>query len=159
MKRNIKLILTMLLGMSTLCLNAQDGKTDPKSVAESIEQKEYTIDVDWAMPSSGRNVNLTPSYTFKVSKDSVYTHLPFFGRSYNSSYNEEVGITMESPLENYSSESVEKRNKNMTKISFKARYDGCSYDIKITIYPSGEANIYISPSNKSSISYRGQMVL
>ncbi len=62
-------------------------------IKKLIEAENYVFIAQMALPMSGGNRHLTPEYEVEVSKDTINSYLPFFGRAYSASMNpDDAGI-------------------------------------------------------------------
>ena len=77
-----KLILMLILGGFAAIPSWAQNKSSQDEIKKIAESKEYTIDVNIALPMRGRNIPLTSHYSLEIKKDSVISQLPYFGRGY-----------------------------------------------------------------------------
>ena len=63
---------------------AQNNTESEALVARAIETQNYVFKARQAMPSAGRTRQLNTDYDLRVSKDSVASWLPYFGRAYQA---------------------------------------------------------------------------
>src|SRR5690606_29028073 len=71
---------------------------------ELINKQHYIFNVTSATSQGGRTIQLTSEYELIVSKDSIISFLPFFGRAFSAPYNPtDGGIKFTSKDFNYSS--------------------------------------------------------
>jgi hypothetical protein len=81
-----------LLAFATLPFshtNAQDTKQDKAAAKKAaiknlVDGQNYVFVAQSATPMSGRLRQLTSDYDMKVTKNSVITYLPYFGRAYQA---------------------------------------------------------------------------
>ena len=66
------------------------------------------------------------------------------------------GLNFSAPLSEYTSTYSKKGN---AKITLKVRNEEDNYLYNITIYPNGSSNIQVTPTNRQSISFSGEMDL
>lgn len=84
MKKIFPLLFVCLL---VFCAGCKTKVLTPKQLAEKaeniekIEGQKFVFTPMSAQPMRGRNINLSPMYSLSVSKDTIYSYLPFFGRS------------------------------------------------------------------------------
>lgn len=123
-----------------------------KVIDALVASKEYEFVADMAYPQGTRSISLTTNPNFlRFQKDTIHSEMPFFGRAFNIGYGGDGGLSFKGPIKDYS---IKKGKKNYTiKASVKGNTD--TYDIFLTIYFEGSANLSISSTNRSSISYRG----
>lgn len=156
--RLLFLIGTVLLaGGQSLFAQSKKEKSEQKEkeVKEVIESKQFTINVDRALPMGGRSVNLTTSYSLEMRGDSAISYLPYFGRAYTAPYGGGNGMRFEKEVADYQ---CTYNKKGVAKIQFVARTDEDTYRFAIQVYPNGSASINVTPVNKQSITYQGELV-
>ena len=76
--------------------------------------------------------------------------------AYNVPYGGGKGLNFSAPLSEYTSTYSKKGN---AKITLKVRNEEDNYLYNITIYPNGSSNIQVTPTNRQSISFSGEMDL
>lgn len=159
--RFLPLITIVLLLMS--CGGSQEVITpeerqELEELTRKIESQEFEIVHQWANPQGGASISLisNPNY-IRVNGENVKLFLPYFGvRHSGGGPGNEGGIKYEGPLENFK---VEQRMKQQdVLVSFEGQNEN-NEQLKflITIYPNGNANTSVSSSQRSSISYRGEL--
>lgn len=154
-----KLILMGLICMiATMPATAQSRNEKKarieRAVKEAIDSQTYKINVDRMQPMRGRSRTLTTNYSLKVSNDSVYSYLPYFGVAYNIPYGGGKGLVFSEPIIEYKTKELKK---GRMQIDFKTRSEGDNYEYSLTIYPNGSTTIHVQSSNRQSISYTGDM--
>lgn len=152
-------LLACVVGVGNISLvNAQDkqGKKEQteQAVRQKVDSNHYKINVNRAYPMKGGSKMLTSSYSLEVKNDSVYSYLPYFGVAYNIPYGGGKGLNFNAPLSDYE---LEYNKKGAAKIKFKSRNDEDTYTYNVTIYPDGGTNIQVTPVNRQSISFSGDM--
>jgi len=153
MKANkLFLLAGLLLSGSMIPITAQNKKEKKQqreqAVREAVDAKAYKINVDRVMPMKGGSKHLTSDYSLEIRNDSVYSYLPYFGVG--------KGLNFSAPLSEYTSTYSKKGN---AKITLKVRNEEDNYLYNITIYPNGSSNIQVTPTNRQSISFSGEMDL
>lgn len=149
------LLVFFLAGPSLWAQSKQEKKAQrEKEVKEWIDGKRFTIEVDRALPLRGRSVHLTSPYSLEVRGDSVLSYLPYFGRAYSLPYGGGNGMRFEEPMTDYA---VTYDKKGKTILLFDTKTDDDKYTFYIEIYPNGSATIQVTPVNRQSISYYGEL--
>ena len=161
MKANkLFLLASLLLSGSMIPITAQNKKEKKQqreqAVREAVDAKAYKINVDRVMPMKGGSKHLTSDYSLEIRNDSVYSYLPYFGVAYNVPYGGGKGLNFSAPLSEYTSTYSKKGN---AKITLKVRNEEDNYLYNITIYPNGSSNIQVTPTNRQSISFSGEIDL
>lgn len=151
----------IMLGIVSLfggqSLIAQDKKSEKaQRVKELIDSGKYKVEVDRALPMGGRSVNLTSSYGIEIKGDSIYSHLPYYGRAYSVPYGGGSGLSFDKPITDYK---VTYDEDDKATITFSSRSDDDRYELRVQIYSNGTATIYVQPTNRQSITYHGDILL
>ena len=92
MKLHTQLTGAFILAFLIFCgrpANAQDTKKDKDAakaaaIKNLVDSQNYVFIAQSAMPMSGTIRQLTPDYDLKVSKTSIVSYLPYFGRAYTA---------------------------------------------------------------------------
>ncbi|MDD6210310.1 MAG: DUF4251 domain-containing protein [Bacteroidales bacterium] len=153
---HIRILVILSLLLNITAGYAGPGKEKDGSAAtvyESVANKNYTIDVNRALPMRGKAVSLTSGYALAIEGDSVTSDLPYFGVAHNAPYGGSESLRFKSTAEEYS---VKLTKKKMTRIEFKTRSNDDYYTFKIDISPNGTATIYVSSAYKQGITFYGK---
>lgn len=157
-KRIFTCLLAIILGI-TLQLNAQSKKQKKeetqKAIRELIEAQKIKVEVDIAYPMRGNSRNLTSNYSVEIRNDSVFSYLPYFGIAYSVPYGGGKGLIFNERITDYK---LTFDKKGTAKIRFKTRTEEDSFIYLISIYISGSASINVTPTNRQSISFRGEFI-
>lgn len=166
-------IFSAVLPLMLLASAFADGVSSPSSTyfvqdraiesIADISEAVYDIEVIAALPSGRGQVILTSPYSLKVSRDTVESALPYYGRAYNVPYGGGRGLFFSGRPEEYSD--VETKP-GQRKISFKVRTDEDLCSFAVTIDCRGDkqggedctAFITVSSGQRQTISYRGRVV-
>ncbi len=149
-----KLILMLILGGFAAIPSWAQNKSSQDEIKKIAESKEYTIDVNIALPMRGRNIPLTSHYSLEIKKDSVISQLPYFGRGYNIPYDGGEGLNFEAPIEEYTVKTDKKGN---IQVEFSTRSQDDALDYRIKIFENGSSTIDVSMQNRQSISFIGEL--
>jgi hypothetical protein len=121
-------------------------------VDSMITDKDYVFMARSAHPMSMPVVNLTSEYDVKVKGDSVFVHLPYYGRAYQADYmRTDGGIKLEALYEEYSA----KKDDDGYDIRFKAEGDSDTYTFNLSVSESGYASLHVSSYNRQTITFNG----
>lgn len=152
------LLLAAMLAITPSVLLAQSKKEKKEQKKEAVNRllasKNYTIDVDMALPMRGRSVPLTSSYSLTVRNDSVISYLPYYGRAYSIPYGGGEGLNFRAPLTAYE---MNTDKKGRAVINFSARTLEDFYEFSAMVYSNGAASINVSMQNRQSISFNGEL--
>ncbi|MCL2726755.1 MAG: DUF4251 domain-containing protein [Bacteroidales bacterium] len=156
------------MGILTLCafitagsvLYAQEKRSKSELRQESTEKvqrlvnaQEYKFVAQYALPMTGRSINLTSNYDMIVTKDSVMAYLPYFGRAYVAPANpSEGGIKFKSADFVYTLKEAKKGGWSAHIALKEANHH---YEITLNITTTGSANISVSDNTRQPISFNG----
>jgi hypothetical protein len=105
-------------------------------------------------PMRGRTVNLTTDYDVKITQDSIYSYLPFFGVAYSVNYGSmDSPMIFSEPFETIDFENT--KNGYLVKVAVKNMNDRLEYSFHISV--TGSTNLNVSSLNRQSISYNGNI--
>ncbi len=141
---------------SGLVGRAQDSNSSASTDIKSlIEAQRFIIDVQSVSPLRGGIRQLSPSYIFSVTPDTVSTELPYFGRAYQASINpSDAGIKFTSLSYQYT---VKEKKRGGWDINIKPKDVPKVPQINLSVSPNGTTSIRITPTDRQSISYSGKM--
>ena len=123
-------------------------------VENSIQSGNYEIAVNQANPARGQVQHLTSNYSVRISGDSTYVYLPYYGRVYRAPVNGEGGIKLANLMENYKIDY--KKGKNYS-IKFTAKGNDDVYRFTMTVWTNGNTSINVTCNNRQGISYLGEL--
>lgn len=160
------LIMTFFLSFSVLIGSAQEKtkqqiKDEQKAIKQKeidalVESKEYEFVAVMAYPQGTRNIDMTTNSNFlRFQKDTIHSEMPFFGRAYSGvGYGSGGGgLDFKGAIKDYS---IKKGKKSYT-VKANVRGDSESYSVLLTVYFEGSASLSINSSNRSPITYRGEI--
>ena len=138
-------------------LKKEEQKEDYQKTKDLIDNKDFVFEADWATSYKGKRINIAGDrYTLMVKLDSSIAILPFYGRSYSgSSYGGDGGIKFNIEDVSYDIEHNDKKTK--TKIKYEVKHKSENYDIILTVYSNGNANLSVSSNNRSTMTYDGKI--
>ena len=147
----------LTMGQSLFAQSRRERKEQlEKKVTGMLDKDHFKILVDRAVPSSGRSVNLTSSYSLRIHGDSILASLPYFGRAYSVPYGGSGGIQFK---EVATEKKVSPIKKGGSMIKFRVKTNDDTYTFQVSVYTNGSTTIHVSPANKQSISYYGDLEL
>ena len=141
-------------------VKAQDSKADKKAekaaqVKAMIESQRYVFKPQTALPMRGRTMQLTSEYTVKVSKDTIISDLPYFGRSFTAPIDpSKGGIQFNSTKFDYKVEEIKKG----WQITIKPTDVSDVQQFYFTIFNNGSATLQVTSTNRTPISFNGSVV-
>ena len=159
--KKIRLI-TSLLSLSLFfqinISNAQTSREEKEvkkeaTVKAMVEAKHFSFVAQDAIPSGMRTRQLTPDYYLKISKDTIESYLPYFGRAFSAPIdNNNTGIEFKATEFKYNAVEAKKGGWNITIDLNKA---GDTRQMFLYVSKAGYANLNVISNNKESISFNG----
>ena len=141
--------------------NAQTAKKDKKTAKEAtiksnVDAKNYTFIATYMLPQRGDGKSLTSEYDFKVTKDSLISFLPYYGRAYFVvPYNgADGGIKFTSTKFSYVAKDKKKGGWEITIIPSDVRNLN---RLIFNISPDGYASLSVTSNNRDFITFNGYL--
>lgn len=135
---------------------AQKKQQKINAVKKMVDNQNYVFMAQFANPMGWRTINLNYNYNVVVSKDSIDSYLPYYGRAYVAPYNptdpSETGIQFKSKQFDYQASVSKKSGWAITVVP---------HDVKETrkfifnISDEGFATLSVTSNNRQSISFNG----
>ncbi|NII25406.1 DUF4251 domain-containing protein [Pseudoflavitalea sp. X16] len=153
-------ILLMVSILSVTTGMAQNDKSNKKAekaaeVKAMVEAQRYIFKPQTANPMRGRTMQLTSEYTVKVSKDTIVSDLPYFGRAFTAPIDpSKGGIQFNSTNFDYKLETIKKR----WQVTIKPTDAGDVQQFFLTIFNNGSATLQVTSTNRTPISFNGYVV-
>jgi hypothetical protein len=157
----MKRILSLLIFVTPFVTFAQSRTEDKKAaklaaIKNIVESQNYIFKAQSASPMSGRVRQLTSDYDLKVTKESIVSYLPYFGRAYSAPMDPTKG-------------GIQFTSKNFDYTLTPGKKDGWSVLIKpkdysdvqqmtLTISSTGYASLQVTSTNRQPISFNGIVV-
>lgn len=120
-----------------------------------VESKSFVFVAQSATPATGHTRQLTSNYDLQISKDTITSNLPYFGRAYTAPINpEDAGISFTSTDFEYY-QTPGKKGGWVVLIKFKNQTQ--AREMNLTIFDNGRADLLVSSNNRQSISFSGDI--
>jgi hypothetical protein len=131
---------------------AQNNTESEALIARAVETQNYVFKAQQAIPSAGRTRQLNTDYDLRVSKDSVASWLPYFGRAYQAPLDPtKGGIQFTSTDFDYS---TSPRNDGW-EITIKPKDTRDVQELFLTVFKNGSATLRVSSISRQPISFGG----
>jgi hypothetical protein len=138
------------------CVNAL-AQNDAKSedVKSMVESKRFIFMARSATPVKSGIKQLTSDYTLKVTPDTIFSNLPYFGEvTQPLATPSDGGIKFTSTDFDYK---IENRKKGGWEISIQIKDVRYNPRIDITIFETGSAYVSVNSNDRQPISYDGEI--
>ena len=159
MKINITFKTAFLLAITAIALFPQTGlaqnKKEKKAAAikSMVEAQNYVFKAQTALPTSGSTRQLTTDFDLRVSKDTIISDLPYFGRAYTAPLNPAEG-PLRFTSTNFQYTSTPKK-KGGWDIVITPRDLQDPRQLTISIFDNGSASVVVTSYNRQPISFNG----
>ncbi len=91
MKNHVWLAIIAFLCLPALGWAQQHKKDKKAEIKRIVEAQSYVFKAQTALPAAGATRQLTSDFDFRVSKDTIVSDLPYFGRAYTAPLNPSEG--------------------------------------------------------------------
>lgn len=154
----MKLLIAIILIMATLSCGQQKQLQETatnEAIASLIENQDYTFSVRTVLPSGGRAIQANSLYDLRVSKDSLVSYLPYFGRAYSAPVGgTDAGLQFTSTDFAYT---TEPRKKGGWLIKIRPNDNRDIQQMFLTVTETGSASLQVTSNNRQPISYNGNI--
>jgi hypothetical protein len=134
------------------------AEKEAKKIEETkalVESKMFVFDARTANPMKGRTMSLTTDYDVKITQDSIYSYLPYYGVAYTASYGgTDSPMIFDKPFDTIN---MEKTKKGYT-IEVDVKNGNDKLDFSFYISENGTTTLSVSSTNRQSITYYGDIV-
>ncbi|MBV8252153.1 MAG: DUF4251 domain-containing protein [Chitinophaga sp.] len=150
----------VLLTAATMQLSAQKKETRAEKqavrqaqVAGWVNSQQFVYVPQTAIPMGGRVVQLTPDFSFEVTKDSIVSYLPYYGRAYTAPI-DPTKNAMNFKTKDFTYEKTV-RKKGGWDITIKPKDNSDINSINLSIGPEGYGSLQVTSYNTQPISFNG----
>lgn len=156
LKKWIVVSVSMLI-VSCLFLSCSSTHNASKPTADDIRgmvnSHQFVFVADRVSPLRGRTKSLTSRYDVEVMKDSLNSHLPYFGRATQAPMNM-TGGGIEFTSSKFSYDVVSKKE-GQWDITIKPQDNSEVQQMFFSIFSNGTANLNVTSSHRDPISFSG----
>lgn len=149
-----------LVACSTMKLTpeqqAQRRAQETLRVNKNVQDRRFSIDIDYIYPQQGRARSADYGYFVAVHGDTLSSCLPYYGRAYQVPYGGGDGLDFETLISSYNSYRVKD---GIIRVEIKAANDGDQYHYVFDIFDNGKTSIVVSSRERDQIRFTGTMDL
>lgn len=151
MKNIRSLLLFFTLNILVLSIaKAQKGNSD--AIRQKIEAQNFVFKAQSAQPQGGNTRQLTSEYDVTVTKGSIVSYLPYFGRAYTTPIDpSDNGIKFTSTNFEYKTT----KTKKGWEITIKPKDAKDVQQLFLVIFDNGNASLDVMTINRQGISFDG----
>jgi hypothetical protein len=147
-----RFLLFLIFSLCVINTFAQDQGTE--NLQSAIDQKSITFLAQWMSPMKGGSRQLNPGYELTVKGDTLIANLPYVGRAYQASMDNDGGFNFTSYQFDYQ---IKLRKKGGWNITIKTKDLKSQRQFNLTIFQNGSASLNVSCNDRESISYNGSI--
>lgn len=166
--KNLLKILALFIAITFFNSCETQSNIAPEKVNSLLQSKEFTFMAEKANPtnydvvrvlnsfpnsSASQMLNLDAGYTLEIKKDSIIAQLPYFGRMYNPSFNNEKNSYRFTSADFTIDEKMDKKGSSIFTIMPKDQQN--VRKIVLEVYKNGRAYLSIDSNDRQLISYDG----
>jgi hypothetical protein len=157
--KKISLFISMLLSIlltdcSTSRLTKEEMAEREAAVRYALDNRHFTVDVDYMLPSSGSPRFLNAPYSLFVNDEKIVSYLPYFGRAYSIPYGGGKGLNFNSTITEYT---MKQDDNGKTLIDLQTATDEDRYYYHIEVFANGNTLITVSSNQRQQISFQGKL--
>ena len=159
MKKLFNYLLTGIAFISIILTGCSGSKqaaapdVSKEAITASINKGEWVFTANYVMPQSGRSRSTNGLYTVTYSASKFVVYLPYFGKAYSASIGSSQG-----PLDFTTSDfdlSKEQKKEGQWSFVLKPKDYKEVQSMNFTVYDNGSADLNVTLTNRSPISFRG----
>jgi len=163
--KKMKVLVTLLAMVSLLMTSCGTGNSIAKAerqaqvaqqVQTALENRHYTIAIDWMKPLGGMPRHVSSTYELKINGDQVDSYLPYVGEAYRVPYGGGKGLNFKGTVEHYQ---MVQTTSNRYVIEFDVNNDEDIYHYRIDMFTNGKAVIDVIARDRDAISFDGELLL
>lgn len=139
-------LLTLFVALVCAC----SSMMPPLEPATRLER--FTGTVLEMSPRNHPSRQTTNDFSLRISGDSAYVHLPYFGRVYQPVMDDD-GLNFSLPCSNMTDYNDVRNSAHIS--TFSVRKGAISYNFRLTAYKNGRFDLNVKPSNAQDCSYSG----
>ena len=145
------------VSQQTVQQKAEQQIQTAQQVSELLQSRRYAVDIKYMYPQRGMMKALDYGYGVRISGDSIYSYLPYFGvaRGYVP-YGGGTGLHFKTVFSDYS---VRKSKKYLTQVVVVVSNEEDRYRYTMDIYDNGNVQLSVQADRRDFISFSGEMVL
>lgn len=138
----------------TLSQTPEERRHNEELVLQRLDNRSYTIDINYMIPLRGPGRALTSPYSITVDGTTIISHLPYIGEARNVPYGGGKVLNFKDQIDEYADTGFQNDRR---KIVFVTNNDEDIIMYTILISGNGNATVSVRCRNREDISYRGTL--
>lgn len=150
---NLLWLAMIAIALFPLTTEAQNKKDKKEQIKRIVEAQNYVFKAQSALPTGGAARQLTGDFDLRISKDTILSDLPYFGRAFTPPLNPSEG-----PLRFTSTDfqyTVANRKKGGWNVTITPKDVHDPRQLNISIFDNGTASVVVTSYNRQPISFNG----
>lgn len=145
----------LLFFIAVFSLSSVFAQNDSSSIKNALQSKSFVFVARTVTPMRGGLRQLTSYYDLKVSKDSLISYLPYFGRAYTAPLDpSRAGLHFTSTDFSYE---INERKKGGWNIIIKPNDNTDVRELTLTVFKDGNSTLQVLSNNREAISFNGNI--
>lgn len=125
------------------------------TVAHVLESRTWEAEMTYVMPLRMRMRYLQDRYGLKLSGDTLYSNLPYYGRAYSIPYGGGKGLVFQAPIQDYQ---LNYSKKGFARLNIDVRNDEDRYTYQLDVFMNGHVDLVVRSQQRDPISFSGKLV-
>lgn len=155
--KHLLFILIITASVSIGCSSSkQTTNSNSEETKQAILSDQWEFTAQSAIPQGGRSRMLTDRNDMRVSKESIISYLPYFGKSYSGA----SSMTNPNPLDFKSADFTidrEEIKKGGWRVTVKTKDNKAIQSMIFEFYENGSANLNVTLTDRSPITFIGKV--
>jgi hypothetical protein len=150
---NLLWLAVIAFALFPLTTEAQNKKDKKEQIKRIVEAQNYVFKAQSALPTGGATRQLTGDFDLRISKDTILSDLPYFGRAFTAPLNPSEG-----PLRFTSTDfqyAVSNRKKGGWNVTITPKDVQDPRQLTMSIFDNGTASVVVTSYNRQPISFNG----
>ncbi|HEY1200374.1 MAG TPA: DUF4251 domain-containing protein [Niastella sp.] len=150
---NLLWLAVIAFALFPLPTEAQNKKDKKEQIKRIVEAQNYVFKAQSALPTGGATRQLTSDFDLRISKDTILSDLPYFGRAFTAPLNPSEG-----PLRFTSTDfqyTVANRKKGGWNVTITPKDIQDPKQLTMSIFDNGTASVVVTSYNRQPISFNG----
>jgi hypothetical protein len=145
----------LLISLSPAGIAQKDKKSDAKKIVfkNMVDSQHFVFEAQTTTPLRGKFRNLTSQYDVTVTKDSLISYLPYFGRAYSVPI-DQTKSSLDFMSTNFSY-SVTPHKKDGWNVTIRPKDNTQIQQYFFTVFNNGKASLSVISTSKDQISFNG----
>lgn len=127
-----------------------------QEVRQAVESGKLTVRMDYVTPFRAGIKHLSSGYDVRLSGDTLYSYLPYFGRAYSVPYGGGKGLMFDAPVQDCA---VDYPKKGLTRLHVVVRNDEDQYMYVFDVFDNGHVDLLVTSNRRERISFSGELLM